>query len=142
MWNVVQRLREICNEPVSTSSKSSSLSCSLPDWCYLDKHQSSHWSNIKKYDPLENISLDQINLVFLSQEVTTTGNHQTRDGNRIFWKGKVNTLCKCIRGQTSILNKQGLIDLWIFPVNLANLDQGAGNYYVHGNQLLDLHVKV
>jgi len=72
VWNVVQRLREICNEPVSTSSKSSSLSCSLPDWCYLDKHQSSHWSNIKKYDPLENISLDQINLVFLSQEVTTT----------------------------------------------------------------------
>ena len=68
----IQSLREICNELVEADS--SPCPSSLPDWCHLDRAQSRLWQNITdSYNPLENISLDQINLVFLSQEMTTTG---------------------------------------------------------------------
>ena len=74
--SAVQVLREICNQPISSSSSSSSFSpsqSSLPDWCFINKSQSSVFSKVQEYHPLENISLDQVNLVFLSQEMTTTG---------------------------------------------------------------------
>ena len=68
---VIQTLREICNQPsledLSLSSKS------LPSWCLLDQDPPRPFSSILGYDPLANISLDQVNLVFLSQELTTTG---------------------------------------------------------------------
>ena len=68
----IQSLREICNELVEAESPP--CPASLPDWCILDRTQTRVWSNITdSYKPLENISLDQINLVFLSQEMTTTG---------------------------------------------------------------------
>ena len=68
----IQSLREICNELVEADS--SPCSASLPDWCHLDRAHTRLWHNITdSYKPLENISLDQINLVFLSQEMTTTG---------------------------------------------------------------------
>ena len=71
----IQSLREICNELVEADS--SPCPASLPDWCHLDRAQSRLWQNITdSYNPLENISLDQINLVFLSQEMTTTGQYR------------------------------------------------------------------
>ena len=74
--NAIQSLREICNEivePRPVAAPGSGSGRWLPDWCYLDKRQPALWSNIQHYRPLANISLDQINLVFLSQEMTTTG---------------------------------------------------------------------
>ena len=76
--NAIQSLREICNEIVEPRTAAAAVPGSgsgrwLPDWCYLDKRQPALWSNIQHYRPLDNISLDQINLVFLSQEMTTTG---------------------------------------------------------------------
>ena len=74
--NAIQSLREICNEivePRPAAAPGSGSGRWLPDWCYLDKRQPALWSNIQHYRPLDNISLDQINLVFLSQEMTTTG---------------------------------------------------------------------
>ena len=72
MCGAIQSLREICNELLE--SDSDLRPSSLPDWCHLDRVQSRLWSNITdSYNPLENVSLDQINLVFLSQEMTTTG---------------------------------------------------------------------
>ena len=69
--SAIQRLQQICSEP--SSSKEKSESDSLPSWCYVDKTQSKLWSDVDKYQPLENIHLDHLNLVFLSQEMTTTG---------------------------------------------------------------------
>ena len=81
--NAIQSLREICNEIVEPRSPGSGSGSGsgrwLPDWCYLDKRQPAQWSNIQHYRPLDNISLDQINLVFLSQEMTTTG------GDLLYW---------------------------------------------------------
>ena len=72
--SAVQVLREICNRPLPSSSSSSPCkSSSLPDWCFINKSQSPVFSKVQEYHPLENISLDQVNLVFLSQEMTTTG---------------------------------------------------------------------
>ena len=74
--NAIQSLREICNEivePRPVAVPGSGSGRWLPDWCYLDKRQPALWSSIQHYRPLDNISLDQINLVFLSQEMTTTG---------------------------------------------------------------------
>ena len=78
--SAVQELREICNKPVPASSPTPS---SLPDWCYVNKSQSSVFSRVQEYNPLEDISLDQVNLVFLSQEMTTTGNHQIFRGEKL-----------------------------------------------------------
>ena len=69
----IQSLREICNTPVVSRLSSPESSRTLPSWCYLDKTQHQQWSNIQQYNPLENISLEHINLVFLCQEMTTTG---------------------------------------------------------------------
>ena len=69
--SAIQRLQQICSEP--SSSKEKSESDSLPSWCYVNKTQSKLWSDVDKYQPLENIHLDHLNLVFLSQEMTTTG---------------------------------------------------------------------
>ena len=80
MTSAVQELREICNKPVPASSPTPS---SLPDWCYVNKSQSSVFSRVQEYNPLEDISLDQVNLVFLSQEMTTTGNHQIFRGEKL-----------------------------------------------------------
>ena len=71
--SAVQVLREICNRPLPSSSSSPCKSSSLPDWCFINKSQSPVFSKVQEYHPLENISLDQVNLVFLSQEMTTTG---------------------------------------------------------------------
>jgi len=67
---VIQTLREICNQPVLEEASASSNS--LPSWCHLDQTPPRPFSSILSYDPLQNISLDQVNLVFLSQEMTTT----------------------------------------------------------------------
>ena len=67
---VIQSLREICNEPFLKDAPSSS---SLPKWCFLDQEPPKPFTSILGYDPLANISLDQVNLVFLTQELTTTG---------------------------------------------------------------------
>jgi len=66
---VIQSLREICNEPFLKDAPSSS---SLPKWCFLDQEPPKPFTSILGYDPLANISLDQVNLVFLTQELTTT----------------------------------------------------------------------
>ena len=68
---VIQTLREICNEPLKQDPAVSAAS--LPSWCLLGQESPKPFSNILGYDPLANISLDQVNLVFLSQELTTTG---------------------------------------------------------------------
>ena len=67
----VQVLREICNQPLPPTSSPGQTA--LPAWCFINKSQSSVFSRVQEYNPLENISLDQVNLVFLSQEMTTTG---------------------------------------------------------------------
>jgi len=67
---IIQSLREICNEPLTRDANA--VSKSLPSWCILDHEPPRQFSNILGYDPLANISLDQVNLVFLSQELTTT----------------------------------------------------------------------
>ena len=67
----IQSLRQICAGPLERPQSSAGP---LPAWCYLTPSHSPVLSSVLDYHPLHHISLDQVNLVFLSQELTTTGN--------------------------------------------------------------------
>ena len=66
----IQTLRQICSGPLERPQFSEGP---LPAWCYLTPSHSPVLSSVLDYHPLHHISLDQVNLVFLSQELTTTG---------------------------------------------------------------------
>ena len=66
--SIIQKLRVIC----SPALRDPHPAPALPSWCILDSPESSRFNNLFQYDPLENVSLDQVNMVFLSQELRTT----------------------------------------------------------------------
>ena len=72
--NIMHFLRCICSylslvsdEPPPRSSHT------LSKWAWLDKTPHRHKQNLLEYDPFQQIHLDSLNLVFLKQELTTTG---------------------------------------------------------------------
>ena len=65
---IIQQLRAICSPPLRDPHPAPAL----PSWCILDSPENSRFNNLFQYDPLENVSLDQVNMVFLSQELQTT----------------------------------------------------------------------
>ena len=69
VYGLIQQLRSICSPNLQKSQQPSSL----PSWCILDPPTPGvPFANLFQYDPLENISLDQVNMVFLNQELRTT----------------------------------------------------------------------
>ena len=69
VYGLIQQLRSICSPNLQKPQQPSSL----PSWCILDPSTpGAPFANLFQYDPLENISLDQVNMVFLNQELRTT----------------------------------------------------------------------
>jgi hypothetical protein len=77
--SVVQQLRRICNSgslaagTPPTSPPSSSRGRVVPAWARLHPRPARQLEKLLEPRPLHTVSLENINLVFLKQELTTTG---------------------------------------------------------------------
>ena len=76
MCDMINSLCCICNHPSLVSHDSLTThtrGVALPQSALLDKTPLRHTQNLLAYHPFKHIHLDSLNLVFLKQELTTTG---------------------------------------------------------------------